>query len=206
MTPGGAELEFARKPKEIHMKKLLSAAALLSVMALAPPPATAQAFPQKMSFACSSLMVFCVYDQGGNLLGILQQANALNREINGKLYSADYDVNGLTTDLALFYALPNCTGTPMIQSGYLGSDGVTVVADAPPPRALFDGKSFWSGSALPMIASPTCNVCYGVVCNGNPEGVAMPYTANIGPYWPTYAWAAVIETPKLAGKSGITIK
>lgn len=193
--------------------KSLPAAALIAGMTLV-GPANAQG-AAKMNHECNATAgSFCVYDQGGNLLGVSQQAGILNREINGKLYFAGYGANGLITDLALFFALPNCTGTPMVQSGYIGADGVTVVAEADPKWARFDGQSFWGEAGPSEIASPTCNVCYGVVCNGNPEGVPMPFQAAVAPYYPAYAPAAVIETPRLVepsaactvGQNCITVK
>lgn len=176
--------------------KALPAAALLAGMAFA-GPAHAQAYPWKMTYICNnSFADFCVY--GGNtLLGILQDENLLKREINGVLYRAGYGPNGLTIDLALFYALPSCTGPAMLQSGYIAADGVSVVAEVAPKWARFDGRNFWAASGPAELATPQCNICYGVVCNGNPEGVPMPFQASIAPYWPAYAPAAVIETPTL---------
>lgn len=195
-------------------KMLSTTAILLTGMAFA-SPAHAQAFPKKMTLECSELLgPECVYDQGGNLLGLFQQANIINREIGGKWHSAGYGANGFTVDLALFYALPSCTGTPMVQSGYIAADGSSVVADAPPLWAQFDGENFWAESGPAAIANPTCNICYGVVCNGNPPGVPMPYVANIAPFYPAYAPAAIVETPSLrepasscaAAQNCITIK
>ena len=185
-------------------KLKLTLLASAATLALSGPVLAAKA--NKMTAICKDGYAWCAYDTGGNLLGVLQQVNILWREAGSVVRFIGYTAAGLTKDLTLFYESTNCTGQPYQQSGYINADLTTAAPNGPPAWAQWDGTNFWS-TIGPAEVNPNIhsNVCYGVVCNGNPEGQCEPVIDIVAPGYPAYSPAAVVETPHLVTPSAACV-
>lgn len=171
--------------------KVLPATALLAGLAFS-GAADAQITFNKMAISCSSVIgPFCGYDAGGNLLGIFQTQNILNRQIGGKLYTVGYTAYGLEVDLYRYYASRDCTGQALGSTGYEDNGPLPFN----PVEAMWDGTNFWGPIGLLSTMTVQASICEGVACGSpdRPAGVCIPND----PYTSAFAPIAVIETPKL---------